>query len=181
MKNYPYIMERAAEICFVMAIAVGLPCSVSAHDFKQGAITIAHPFIRLDTVCDTESTRAQVMLLINQGKQTDKLLAADLKGNIKGKLMAASPSPSLQSVPAIEIPASGQTALTLPSYAIEFPVSSKNFQSGSAVSGTLRFERAGAVTINFMIDADQTKGTSCNAASSSNAKPPAQTGHGHKH
>lgn len=182
MKNSLSFFKSTAAPLFMLFISCSASFHASAHDFKQGSLTIAHPYIRIDPACDAESTRAQVMLLNNQGKQADKLLAAELKGNIKGKLMAASQSQTMQLVPSIELPAGSQTKLLAPAYAIDFPVASKNFQSGAAVSGTLRFERAGTVAINYMIEAAPSNGKSCDAAPVPAAAPAGHAGHaGHAH
>ncbi len=169
----PIAIVAASSLCCLM-----LPAA-HAHDFRQGAITIAHPFIRIDTSCDDPTTRAYVMLLINQGKQPDRLIAAELDGGRRGKLFAVSKQQptSLQLVDAIALPAGAETALMPPAYAIEFPLPSKGLQQGAAMTGTLKFERAGIARISFMVEAVNT-GKACRVA------PPAampESMHGHKH
>ena len=61
--------------------------SVLAHDFKHGQITIAHPFVRVDSACDGPVTKAYVMLLVNQGGQPDRLVGAHLGDGLSGRIL----------------------------------------------------------------------------------------------
>jgi copper(I)-binding protein len=167
---------------YITAVAlIGLPMSsVVAHDFKHGPITIAHPFVRVDPACDSGTTKAHVMLLVNQGKLTDRLIAADLADGARGRILASSKQhgAALQPVTGVDIAAGSRTALMPPAYAIEFPISSKDLQPGSAVAATLHFERAGVAKVTFVIEAVREHGKRCDA---SPAPDPKEHAHGHKH
>ena len=154
--------------------------SVLAHDFKHGQITIAHPFVRVDSACDGPVTKAYVMLLVNQGGQPDRLVGAQLGDGLRGRILASprSGGGAPQPVAGLDLPAGGRASLMPPAHVIEFPQASRDLQQGAAVPGVLQFERAGAARINFMIEAAGKTGNGCRpgGAASHEKHPP-----GHKH
>ena len=83
--------------------------SVLAHDFRHGPITIAHPFVRVDSACDGPVTKAYVMLLVNQGGQPDRLVGAQLGDGLRGRILASprSGGGAPQPVAGLELPAGG--------------------------------------------------------------------------
>jgi len=162
-------LTRGSTLIASLPLGFILTLPAQAHDFKQGSIVIAHPFIRVDAKCDGNTTRAYIMLLANKGAQADKLTAVTLQGGHKGKLIAA---PSAQSPNSIDLPAKSDIALTPPNHVIEFAIPSKDLQMGGAIAATLQFERAGKAAINFMIE-PAPAGQSCGAA------PAAAPNHGH--
>ena len=168
------IHSLSRSLAAVMLLGISLSSSVEAHDFKQGSMVIAHPFIRVDTKCDGNTTRAYIMLLANKGAQADKLTAVTLQAGQKGKLIA---TPTSQTLSAIDLPPKSDTAVMPPNYVIEFAVPSKDLQTGGAIAGALQFERAGKVAINFMIEPAPT-GQGCGGAP---APSPHQGHHSGKH
>jgi copper(I)-binding protein len=154
--------------------------SVAAHDFKHGPITIAHPFVRVDTACDGPVTKAYVMLLVNQGGQPDRLVGAQLGDGLRGRILASprSGGGAPQPVAGLDLPAGGRASLMPPAHVIEFPQASRDLQQGAALPGVLQFERAGAARISFMIEAAKSTGKGCAAAG---APPHGKHSPGHKH
>ena len=154
--------------------------SVLAHDFRHGPITIAHPFVRVDSACDGPVTKAYVMLLVNQGGQPDRLVGAQLGDGLRGRILASprSGGGAPQPVAGLDLPAGGRASLMPPAHVIEFPQASRDLQQGAAVPGVLQFERAGAARISFMIEAAGKTGNGCRpgGAASHEKHPP-----GHKH
>jgi copper(I)-binding protein len=153
-------------------LGIVLSSSVEAHDFKQGSMVIAHPFIRVDTKCDGKITRAYIMLLANKGAQADKLTGVTLQAGQKGKLIA---TPASQTLSAIDLPPKSDTAVMPPNYVIEFAVPSKDLQTGGAIPGSLQFERAGKVAISFMVE-PAPAGQGCTSVP---AAPAPSSHHGH--
>lgn len=183
MKNKPSSVRAVAVTRDALWLSAVIFATVShAHDFKRGELTIAHPFIRVDPVCDGGLTRAYVMLLINQGSQADQLTGATLNGKHRGRLMTLpkQKSSGLQAVTSIPLPAKSEIALMPPTLAIEFPVASKDFQTGAAINATLQFERAGAVPVNFMVEAASSSGKACGLAAPSTAPAHHGAHAGHK-
>lgn len=174
-------MNRMSVMTSALVAVSALTVSpAQAHDFKHGAVTIAHPFVRADPACDGDVTRAYVMLIINQGKRADRLLAASLADGVRGTFQTTigAGAGGSRSVNAIDLPASGRVALMPPAYVIEFPVPSRDLQKGAALQGSLQFEHAGTAKIDFMIEVAREPGRACGAA----AGPAGEDkGHHHKH
>src|SRR5258705_5139633 len=68
-------------------VGIGLAAGAMAHEVKQGDLVIAHPFVSVDKACSLEVTRAYVMLIVNTGKQSDRLLGAELDRTGKAKIL----------------------------------------------------------------------------------------------
>ncbi|HSV70999.1 MAG TPA: copper chaperone PCu(A)C [Methylibium sp.] len=138
----------------VMAFAA-LSCGgSSAHQIRHGDLAIAHPFISYDRTCDQEATRAYLMLVVNTGKQSDRLTGADLGRGGRGVLSATAGGGGKTALPdGVEIPPNASIAITPPNYVIEFPKTRQALVEGGMVAGSLTFERAGSVPVQFMVDA----------------------------
>ena len=150
----------------------------AAHQVTQGDLALAHPFVRLDPNCGTETTRAHVMLIINSGAQSDRLLAAEMDQAGKGKLvrMSVADGKAQRTVitDGVEIPAKGQVAFMPPHLVLEFPKPRVALVEGGAARGSLTFQRAGKVAVNFMVDAAH-----AGQGESGCGRPTSESGHRH--
>ena len=181
--NNPIAITKSRQclIAFLGSCLLFFSVQANAHDFKLGLMTIAHPFIRINTGCASDTTHAQIMLVINQGKQIDKLVGARIEGRHTGKLMAANKQKILEEIAAIELPARNDKALTLPYYAIEFPTPATQWQPGTTVQGSLKFERAGTANISFMVESGQQADKSCGSQTQPSKIPKPAGSHGADH
>ncbi len=174
-------MNRKSVMQSVLAavLALLMPPAL-AHDFRHGDITIAHPFVRVDPVCDGNVTQAHVMLIVNQAKRADRLLAATLADGLRGTILNASGAGGGGSGPvsAVDLPPGGRVALMPPAFVITFPRPSKDLQKGAALPGSLHFENAGTASVSFMVEAVGEPGRACGAP----GRPARnEKGHHHKH
>jgi copper(I)-binding protein len=174
-------MSMTAPVRIALASLLCLSASSAwAHDFRHGPITIAHPFVRVDSACDGPVTKAYVMLLVNQGGQPDRLVGAQLGDGPRGRILALprSGGGAPQPVAGVDLPAGGRASLMPPAHVIEFPQASRDLQQGAAVPAALQFERAGAARISFMIETAGQTGKGCTAGG---AAPHGKHPSGHKH
>jgi copper(I)-binding protein len=130
----------------VAALFVGLSGPAAAHDFKMGAIGISHPWVRATTIKVTGA----FMSLTNTGKQPDRLVSATSPAAARVEIHISEMKDgiaSMHKVDGVALPP-GKTVMLKPGgyhvmlMGLKFPV-----RKGGKVPITLRFEKAGVITI----------------------------------
>jgi copper(I)-binding protein len=141
---------------FLLAAAlIGLAGSAFAHDYKLGALEIGHPWTRATPKGATLA--AGYMKITNTGQETDRLVggSADFAARLEIHEMAMEGGVmKMRSLPAgIEIKP-GQTIELKPGgYHLMFPGLKQQLDKGQKVKGTLRFEKAGSVDVEYAVEA----------------------------
>ena len=135
-------------------LATGLlATSTLAHEFKQGNITIEHPWAR--PTDKMAKTGAAYFTLKNAGAEPDKLLSvsadvsetADLHQNVTKDGMM-----TMDRVDAVVVPAKGTAALKPGGYHVMFTNLKAPFAEGKKFPLTLTFEKVGKVTVEVWIE-----------------------------
>jgi copper(I)-binding protein len=125
---------------------------IIASPALAGDIEVSAPFMRASP--KIANAAAGFMVLHNKGKAADRLVAAtadvsktvELHTTIKeGDIM------KMRHVPAIEVPAGGSVELKPGSYHVMFMNLHKPLPEGTEVPVTLRFEKAGALTVKLPV------------------------------
>ena len=141
---------------FLFALAFALVAgTASAHEYKAGSIEIKHPWARATP--KGSEVAGGYMKLINTGKETDRLVGGSMptagkfeihEMSMDGNVMKMRPLPN-----GIEIKP-GQTVELKPgSYHLMFVGLKAPFEQGKRVKGTLQFEKAGAVEVEYAVEA----------------------------
>lgn len=146
-----------AAVLSVAGLVAGLGAlPAAAHEIRHGTLSIAHPFVAAVPACSTGPLRAYVLLVVNQGRETERLLGAEIDGLGAGVPVALAREAQgivRRKLPrGLEIAAGGQAALRAPRHAIEFPRPAALPADGTVMRGRLRFEKAGAVAVDFMVE-----------------------------
>ena len=141
-------------ILFAAALAL-MAGSASAHEYKAGSIEIKHPWSRATP--KGSEVAGGYMKLINTGKEPDRLIGGSVP--IAGKFEIHEMSMDggvmkMRMLPrGIEIKP-GQTVELKPgSYHLMFVGLKEPFEKGKRVKGTLQFEKAGKVDVEYAIEA----------------------------
>lgn len=139
----------------VAAILALIASAASAHEYKVGSIEIKHPWARATPKGATVA--GGYLKLINTGTTPDRLIggtnAASEKFEIhemkmEGDVMKMRPLPS-----GLEIKP-GQTVELKPgSYHLMFVGLKQPLEKDRRVKGTLQFEKAGAVEVEYAVEA----------------------------
>ena len=147
-------MKSILSVVLVAAFAVvtGL---ASAHEFKVGSIEIKHPWSRATP--KGSEVAGGFMKLINTGTEPDRLIGGATanagkfeihESAMEGGVMKMRPLPK-----GIEIKP-GQTVELKPgSYHLMFIGLKEPFEKGKRVKGTLQFEKAGTVEVEYAVEA----------------------------
>jgi copper(I)-binding protein len=141
-------------ILLVAAFAL-VVSSASAHEYKAGSIEIKHPWARA-TPKGTE-VAGGYMKLINTGSEPDRLIGGSTVAAGKFEIHEMSMDGSVMKMRllpnGLEIKP-GQTVEFKPgSYHLMFVGLNQPFEKGKRVKGTLQFEKAGTVEIEYAVEA----------------------------
>ena len=151
--------------------AVAFVCAIgaaSAHDYKVGSLAIDHPWTRATPRSATVG--GGYLKITNNGGAPDRLISvsSDAAATVEIHEMKMSGS-KMQMRPlkdGIEI-RPGQTVEFRPGgYHIMFMKIKQPFEQGKRIKGTLTFEKAGKIEVEFAVDA-------------MGAQAPTMGGHGH--
>lgn len=157
---------------FALLLAMGQP--LAAHDYKVGDLTIDHPWSRATP--PGAKVAAGYATIRNDGSQADRLLA--VSGDIAGRAEIHEMSVdnkgvmTMRPVQGIDIPAGGAAELKPGGFHIMFMDLQAGATEGERFKGSLTFEKAGKVEVEFAVQA-------AGGGQGSNGKP-ADGGH-HDH
>jgi len=158
---HPFARLRSPEERFgVVALALMLLFAMSqgllAHGFTVGALEIGHPWSRATPA--GARVAAGYLRVKNTGTEPDRLVAAT--GEIAGKTEIHEMSVNAEGVMTmrpvaggIEIPAGSEVELKPGSFHIMFMDLNRSATEGEVFKGTLTFEKAGTVDVEFAVEA----------------------------
>jgi periplasmic copper chaperone A len=137
----PLTAAFALLLCLVSAVPA------DAHQIKIGQLVITHPWIKQ---LEGQQTAFGCMKITNKGSTDGRLIGVTVTPNTTARLVELS-SKGDSSANAIVIPA-GQTVHIHPSSAHMALISVPSpFLDGTEVSGSLTFEKAGRIEIDYEV------------------------------
>lgn len=140
---------------FATALALSIAVPSTAHDYKAGSIEIAHPWSRATP--KGASVAGGYLKLSNTGATPDRLVggSSEISGRFEIHEMSMD-NGVMRMRPlrnGLEIKP-GQTVELKPgSYHVMFLDLKKPLQQGERIKGTLVFEKAGTVAVEFAVEA----------------------------
>ena len=149
------IEQRLGSAVFAFALLVVGAHSALAHEFKAGDIEIEHPWSRATPA--GAKVAGGYFTIVNKGSAPDRLLsiASDISGKaelhemgVKDGVMTMRPVEG-----GLDIPAGGKVTLGPGAYHIMFMDLKQPPKEGQMFAATLTFEKAGAVTVEFAVQA----------------------------
>lgn len=147
--------ERLGILALSLLLVLVLCQSLWAHGFKLGDLEIGHPWSRATPA--GAKVAAGYLTIKNTGASADRLVS--VTGVIAGKAeiheMAVDANGVMTMRPladGLEIPAGGEVALKPGSAHIMFMDLKQPAKEGERFKGTLTFEKAGTVEVEFAVD-----------------------------
>lgn len=138
----------------VMLLACALPGAALAHGFKAGAIEIVHPFFRATP--PGARTGAGYVILKNMGTEPDRLIAIETEAAARVTFhRTVTENGMAKMIPiegGLEIPAGGEYRLGLDGSHAMLEDLTAPIDLGQLITGTLVFENAGRVDIDFEVE-----------------------------
>ena len=144
----------AALSAAALASALLFSQAATAHEFKQGDLTIGHPWSR--ATLPGAKVAAGYLTVKNAGSTPDRLIsvAADIAG--KGEIHEMTVKDGVMNMRpvtgGVEIPAGGEVKLEPGAYHLMFMELKAPAVEGVKFPGTLTFEKAGTVKVEFAVD-----------------------------
>jgi copper(I)-binding protein len=155
LSHFPSFEERFGIAAFTILLFFATSQGVLAHDYQVGEIEIVHPWSRATP--DGAKVAAGYLTLKNNGTEPDRLLA--VTGEIAGRTeihhMSVDTDGVMTMRPAhdgVEIPPGGEVELKPGAFHIMFMELKQGAKEGVKFKGTLTFERAGTVDVEFAVD-----------------------------
>lgn len=147
--------ERVGIAFLALAMLFAMSHALFAHDFKAGDIQIDHPWSRATP--EGARVAAGYVVLRNAGTEADRLIAAtgEIAGRTEIHEMAVDDKGvmTMRPVNGVEIPASGEASLAPGGYHIMFLDLQEARKEGDSFKGTLVFEKAGEIDVEFAVEA----------------------------
>ncbi|WP_406872986.1 copper chaperone PCu(A)C [Aminobacter sp. P9b] len=147
--------ERLGIIVFAAMLLFASTHALLAHGFKVGDLEIGHPWSRATPA--GAKVAAGYLTVKNTGAVADRLVSIQSDVSEKAEIheMAVDAKGVMtmrQVAEGVEIPAGGEVALKPGAYHIMFMGLKAPVKEGEKFSGTLTFEKAGTVTVEFQAD-----------------------------
>lgn len=141
--------------------------AAQAHEFKIGSLEIGHPWSRATPA--GAPVAGGFLTVTNEGKEADRLVAVTSDAADKVEIHEMTMVDGVMKMrpldKGLEVPAGGKIELKPGSYHVMFIGLKKPFAKGDMVKGTLAFEKAGKVDVEFKVE-------------EMGAKPAGHEGHG---
>jgi hypothetical protein len=135
-------------------LAAGLSSPVSAHEYRVGDLHIDHPWTRATAA--PGGAGGGYLVIRNTGREPDRLIRAETPAarttelhtmSMEGGVMRMRP---VQDIP---IPPGGEVRLAPGGLHVMFLNTTRRFQQGQKIPVRLVFERAGAIDVEFHVEA----------------------------
>lgn len=134
--------------------ALALASPLSAHEVAQGDLQIIHPAI--PEPAPNAMTGGGFLTIVNSGTEADRLIAVESdiaeKVALHESKVDTNGVGSMSHVDGIDLPAGGTVALEHGGYHIMFMGLKDPLTAGQMVKGTLVFEKAGRIEVEFEVE-----------------------------
>jgi len=140
---------------FVAPVALlALAGAALAHGYKQGALTITHPWSR--ETAPGQTVGGGFMVIANTSDADDRLIGASSPAAGKVQIHSMTMTGGvmrMREVPdGLVIPAHGQLKLAPGGYHLMFIDLKAPLRKGARIPGTLRFRKAGSLKVEFAVE-----------------------------
>jgi copper(I)-binding protein len=163
MAHISQILLRTALVAGVLAIlpiASGLMAGpAEAHEFKAGALLLEHPWTR--ATAKGAEMGGGFVTIVNSGSEADRLIGGSFalaaRAEVHEMKMEGDVMKMRQLEGGLDIPAGATVELKPGSYHMMFMKLTAPLEAGTKVKGSLVFEKAGEVPVEFAVEAIDAK------------------------
>jgi copper(I)-binding protein len=130
-------LHRRTLLALALFVGCLAPASGNAHEIKFGKLTIIHPWCR-----QTPDGLFGFMKIINNGTEDDRLVkvTAEISDNVE-----------MSDAAGIPIPAGKTIKIAPDAFRVALLSATSEPMPGSEIKGTLTFEKAGTLAIDFEV------------------------------
>ncbi len=156
LARFRSVEERIGIFGFTLMLLLVLSRPLWAHEFKLGDLEIDHPWSR-ETPAGAK-VASGYMIIKNNGATADRLVSvsSSIAGRAEVHEMSVNADGVMTMRPVsggVEIPAGGEVALKPGAFHIMFMELKEPPKAGVKFPGTLTFEKAGTVGVEFAVEA----------------------------
>jgi hypothetical protein len=155
VQQHAKIRSNAMKSVLLAAILALAAVAASAHEYKAGSLEIKHPWSRATPKGATIA--AGYMTIINTGQEPDRLIGGSTpaagKFEIHEMAMDGGVMKMRPLANGIEIKPGATVELKPGSFHLMFVGIEAPFEKGQRVKGTLQFEKAGTVEVEYAVEA----------------------------
>ena len=155
LSRLPRLAEALAAAIVASAVVLVAPTAVVAHEYEVGELRIDHPWARASPGMATVA--GGYFKVANRGDTDDRLVRVTAEGAGRAEIheMAmADGVMTMRHVPGgLTVPAGGELVLKPGGFHVMFMDLQHPLKKGDKVSGTLTFEKAGTVVVEFAVEA----------------------------
>ncbi|MCM5552626.1 copper chaperone PCu(A)C [Pleomorphomonas sp. NRK KF1] len=131
----------------------------AAHEFKSGSLTLDHPWTRATP--NGAEMAGGFVTVVNAGEHADKLVGGSFELSERTEVhemkMEGDVMKMRQLDGGLDIPAGATVELKPGSYHLMFMKLTAPLEAGTKVKGTLLFEKAGEIPVEFAVEAISAK------------------------
>ncbi|PNG26318.1 copper chaperone PCu(A)C [Methylocella silvestris] len=148
-----FVLSRRFLAAAALALALA-PCIAAAHEYKLGSLEILHPWSR---ATPTGAKVAGGYLIVKNHGPADRLIAASIEAAGSTSIHEMAMTDGVMTMRALkggaEVPANGELALKPGAYHLMFEELKQPLKQGDRIPGTLTFEKAGTIKVDFAVEA----------------------------
>jgi periplasmic copper chaperone A len=148
-------MLRSFAVFFLTALVLALPGLANAEEVKAGSISVKDAWSRATPA--GADVGVGYLTITNDGDAPDRLVAAEVdfaeQAEIHQMTMANGVMQMRPVEDSVTIPAKGSVAFSPDSYHLMFMGLKSPLKQGDTVAGSLTFEHADKVAVNFHVEA----------------------------
>jgi copper(I)-binding protein len=141
-------LSRKSVLAWLSLLICLAPSSGEAHEIKFGSLVVVHPWSRQSLSGETDG----YMKIANHGTEDDRLVAVTAEISTKVILCDMKQGVMVPLADGIPIPAGKTVALSSKSFHIMFLSPKSAPVAGAEFSGTLTFEKAGTLPVDFEVE-----------------------------
>lgn len=138
-----------------LAVALLLPGAAAAHEYRLGALHIAHPVLRVAS--PVSKTGAGYLVIGNGGRVDDRLIAvttaAANRSDLHGTIARGAVMQMRAQAGGVPVPAGGRVAFAPGGLHVMFIGLKGDMPAGRLIPAQLLFARAGRITVQFKVEA----------------------------
>lgn len=134
---------------------------VAAHDFKVGPLKIGHPWSRATPA--GAKVGGGYLSIENTGTTADRLVSVSVPFAARAEVHEMAVKDGIMTMrpldQGVEVPAGAKVEFKPGGYHIMFMELKQQLKQGESMKGTLTFEKAGTVDVEFKVDSIAAKGS----------------------
>jgi periplasmic copper chaperone A len=134
-----------SHLAIFAAAALVFAASAAAHEIKAGGLRVTHPWCKFLEA--SPGALSAIIKITNTGHEDDRLIGASF-GTARTVLLN---DHKIEDMPGLAIPAGAAVAIKPSTVPLTFAKIDEMPVEGQIVSGTLTFEKAGVVAVEFEI------------------------------